>query len=79
MPARQGQEPTRKATTPGPLKLAPTASFAKDFQVLPKEIQARTEKAIVRLVQNPAYPSLRVKKMQGWRISGKQALRCPNA
>ena len=64
-PAGHGEEPARKPTPPVPRRLARTESFARDFRALPKEIQARTEKAILRLAQNPAYPSLRVKKMQG--------------
>ena len=55
------------AISSAPLKFARTDSFARDFKGLPKEIQARTEKAIQRLAQNPSYPSLRVKKMQGLR------------
>ena len=50
---------------PTPRRVARTDSLARDFQRLPPEVQERTEKAISRLVQNPAYPSLRVKKMQG--------------
>ena len=64
-PAGHGKEPTPKTRPPGPLRLARTESFLRDFRALPKEIQARTEKAILRLAQNPSYPSLRVKKMQG--------------
>jgi mRNA-degrading endonuclease RelE of RelBE toxin-antitoxin system len=64
-PAGHGKEPTPKSTPSGPLRLARTESFVRDFRALPKEIQARTEKAILRLVQNPSYPSLRVKKMHG--------------
>lgn len=63
--AGRAEEPARKATASAPLKVARTDSFARDFKGLPKEIQERTEKAILRLGQNPSYPSLRVKKMQG--------------
>lgn len=57
----------KESKTPGPKvpKVARTESFARDFKGLPKEVQGRVEKAIARLVQNPAHPSLRVKKMQG--------------
>ena len=65
VPAGHGQEPTSRSTPSRPLRLARTESFFRDFRALPKEIQARTEKAIQRLAQNPSYPSLRVKKMQG--------------
>ena len=64
-PAGHGGEPTRKSTAPAPQRVARTESFARDFRGLPKEIQARTEKALLRLVQNPLHPSLRVKEMQG--------------
>ena len=64
-PAGHGEEPTRISTTPIAQRVARTESFARDFRGLPKEIQARTEKAIWRLVQNPLYPSFCVKKMQG--------------
>jgi len=57
---RQKKAPTSKLS-----KVARTESFARDFKGLPKEVQGRVEKAISRLVQNPAHPSLRVKKMQG--------------
>ena len=64
-PAGHGGEPTREPTAPAPPRLARTESLARDFRALPREIQSRAEKAILRLVQNPSYPSLRVKKMQG--------------
>ena len=64
-PVGHGGEPTREPAPPKPLRLARTDSFARDFRALPKKIQTRTEKSILRLAQNPAYPSLRVKKMQG--------------
>ena len=63
--SRSGENPAARVTAPAPLRLARTDSFVRDFRMLPEEIQARTERAILRLAQNPSYPSLRVKKMQG--------------
>ena len=42
-----------------------TERFKKDFQHLPAEIQARTEKVLERFVANPRHPSLHVKTMEG--------------
>jgi len=63
--SHRGENFPNVVTPPAPLKLARTDSFVRDFRALPKEIQARTERAILRLAQNPSYPALRVKKMQG--------------
>lgn len=41
-----------------------TPLFRRDFQALPKDVQARAEKAIRLLRENPRYPSLRSRKMQ---------------
>ncbi len=42
-----------------------TPFFARDFQNLPGDVQARAERAIRLLTENPQYPSLRSKKMRG--------------
>jgi len=50
-----------------------TPLFANDFQNLPGEVQARAERTIRLLAENPRHPSLRSKKMQGveniWEVS----------
>ena len=47
--------------------------FKKAFKSLPKEIQQKALEQIQRLVENPAHPSLRLKKIKGtervWEIS----------
>jgi mRNA-degrading endonuclease YafQ of YafQ-DinJ toxin-antitoxin module len=48
-----------------PLKVSRTESFARDFKRLPKDIREHAERAIRLLAENPHYPSLRTKKMQG--------------
>ncbi|HEV3277009.1 MAG TPA: type II toxin-antitoxin system RelE/ParE family toxin [Terriglobia bacterium] len=48
-----------------PSKFIWTPLFEKDFRGLPKELQARTEKALHLLLQDPRHPSLRARKMQG--------------
>lgn len=63
--SRPGEGPPQRVTAREALRLARTESFVRDFRALPKEIQAQTERAILRLAQNLSYPSLRVKKMQG--------------
>ena len=40
-------------------------SFRRDFKGLPKPIQKITEKKLKIFANNPRYPSLRVKKMEG--------------
>jgi len=47
------------------LRIRWTPLFARDFQNLPGEVQARAERAIRLLTENPQYPSLRSKKMRG--------------
>jgi mRNA-degrading endonuclease YafQ of YafQ-DinJ toxin-antitoxin module len=42
-----------------------TPLFACDFQNLPGDVQARAERIIRLLAENPRHPSLRSKKMQG--------------
>jgi len=40
-------------------------TFQRDFSKLPQEIQARSEEKLRLFSENPLYPSLRVKKIQG--------------
>ncbi len=47
------------------MKISRTESFKRDLQSLPKEIQARAERAIRVMAENPRHPSLRAKKLQG--------------
>ncbi len=47
------------------MKVFRTESFKRDFQALPEDIQARAERAIRLLAENPRHPSLRAKKMRG--------------
>jgi len=42
-----------------------TGRFKKAYQLLPKEIQEKVKKALRLLDENPRYPSLRVKRIQG--------------
>lgn len=42
-----------------------TDSFPRDYADLPKEVQARTERAISLLVDNLRHPSLKARKIQG--------------
>ena len=44
-----------------------TASFKRDYQRLPEQIQKQTEKALKLLTANPRHPSLQVKRIQGTR------------
>jgi mRNA-degrading endonuclease RelE of RelBE toxin-antitoxin system len=46
------------------MKINKTESYVRDFVALPKDIQARVEKAIRFIVTDPRYPSLQVKKME---------------
>ncbi len=47
------------------MHLKRTNRFVKDYAALPDDLKARTEKALFRLLENPQYPSLRAKKMEG--------------
>jgi mRNA-degrading endonuclease YafQ of YafQ-DinJ toxin-antitoxin module len=47
------------------LQILWTPLFARDFQNLPGDVQARAERTIRLLAENPRHPSLRAKKMQG--------------
>jgi len=42
-----------------------TPLFASDFHNLPGDVQARAERTIRLLAENPRHPSLRSRKMQG--------------
>ena len=43
-----------------------TARFKKAYQSLPKHIRKKVAKAFALFQEDPAYPSLGVKKMQGY-------------
>jgi mRNA interferase RelE/StbE len=47
------------------MKIERTERFKRDFLRLPATIQRHTEKQLVRLVDDPHHPSLRIKKMEG--------------
>lgn len=42
-----------------------TTRFADGYRALPESLQKKTDKALRFLADNPAHPSLRLKKMQG--------------
>ena len=48
-----------------PMRIRWTPLFRRDFERLPEAVQLRAEKAIRLLKENPRYPSLRSKKMEG--------------
>jgi mRNA interferase RelE/StbE len=62
------------------MKIAFTKPFIRDYQGLPKIIQQQIDEQINRLLDNPKYPSLKMKKMEGhpsiWevRITGSYRL-----
>lgn len=41
------------------------ASFVRDYERLPTEIQLRVDEAIALFEENPRHPSLQIKKMKG--------------
>ncbi len=47
------------------MKVAFTKPFKRDYQGLPENIQKQIDEQIVRLLDNPQHPSLRIKKMEG--------------
>jgi addiction module RelE/StbE family toxin len=47
------------------MKVAFTKPFKKDYQGLPGHIQKQVDTQIIRLLDNPKHPSLRMKKMEG--------------
>jgi len=47
------------------MKVAFTKPFKKDYQGLPENIQKQINEQIMRLLDNPKHPSLRIKKMEG--------------
>ncbi len=57
--------PARQCPSRAQFKISRTESFVRDFKSLPKEIQERAEKTILRLAQHQIHPALRVKKMKG--------------
>lgn len=48
------------------MKVLYSRAFQRDFQDLPKEIQAQAEKQLALFVENHRHPSLRVKKIKGF-------------
>jgi len=46
------------------MKLYFTASFERDYQKLPQQIQKRVDKQLGFLLKDPSYPSLVSKKMK---------------
>ena len=49
------------------MKLVRTESFKKDFQKLPLPVQEKFARKIRLFMENSKYPSLRVKKMKGYK------------
>lgn len=47
------------------MKLVFTDPFRRDYQTLPAKVQRALDKALVFLLANPRYPSLRAKKIPG--------------
>jgi len=47
------------------VKIRRTNSFLKDYRSLPPDIQARVDKQLFFLLENPKHPSLRLKKLKG--------------
>jgi mRNA interferase RelE/StbE len=47
------------------VKIRRTNSFLKDYRSLPPDIQARVDKQLTLLLDNPKHPSLRLKKLKG--------------
>jgi mRNA interferase RelE/StbE len=47
------------------VKIRRTNSFLKDYRSLPRDIQDRVDKQLTFLLENPKYPSLRLKKLKG--------------
>jgi len=50
------------------MKIRRSVSFLKDYRNLPAQIQARVDKQLLRVAENPRHPSLRIKKMKGTEI-----------
>lgn len=65
-----------------PLRLVAGRRFLSDYADLPQDIRHRVDRALRRLVENPAHPSLRLAKLQGFeniweaRISRAYRLTC---
>ena len=49
------------------MKIVRTNSFKKDYKELPKSIQEKFKKKIILFYGNIKHPSLRVKKMKGYK------------
>lgn len=47
------------------MKVQPTERFAKDYERLTQRLQQRVDKALGLLLENPAHPSLQIKKLKG--------------
>lgn len=47
------------------MKIAFTKPFKRDYHGLPENIQKQIDEQIMRLLDNPKHPSLRMKKMEG--------------
>ena len=48
------------------MEIRPTALFFRDYEQLPRRIQASLDKKLVCLAENLRHPSLRAKKMEGY-------------
>ena len=47
------------------MKIQTTKPFDKDYDALPESIKDSADKQFVLLLENPNYPSLRLKKIKG--------------
>lgn len=47
------------------MKVSFTKPFKKDYHNLPESMQEQIDEQIIRLLDNPKHPSLRIKKMEG--------------
>ena len=47
------------------MKIRLTGTFRKDYRRLPKEIQAKADKQLRFLVENPKHPSLKIHRIEG--------------
>ena len=48
------------------MKTETTRPFDKDYTDLPEKIKDQTDKQLTLLLSNPRYPSLHLKKMEGY-------------
>lgn len=47
------------------MRVSFTKPFKRDYHDLPESIQKQIDEQIIRLLENPKHPSLRIRKMEG--------------